>query len=91
MPNVNTQFEGATLILPGAYYADNVKATLPTTPAIVPPMVFIGFGYGGGMAHTRPFGQGQVALPKRRQLQLLDVWSRASNGGAGSTSPQAVF
>ena len=47
MPNVNTQFEGATLILPGAYYADNVKATLPTTPAIVPPMVFIGFGYGG--------------------------------------------
>jgi hypothetical protein len=47
MPNVNTQFQGATLILPGAYYADNVSATQPTVPALVPPMVFIGFGYGG--------------------------------------------
>lgn len=47
MPNVNTQFQGATLIKPGAYYDDNVVATQPTTPAVVPPLIFIGFGYGG--------------------------------------------
>ncbi len=51
MPNVNTQFQGSTLIKPGAYYDDNVTATQPTTPAIVPPLIFIGFGY-GGLANT---------------------------------------
>lgn len=47
MPNVNTQFKGQTLVIPGAYYDDNVSAENPTNPSPVPPMTFIGAGYGG--------------------------------------------
>jgi hypothetical protein len=46
MPNVNQQFQGQTLVIPGAYYADNVSATLPANPALTPPLIFIGYGYG---------------------------------------------
>lgn len=46
MPNVNIGFQGQTLILPGAYYSDNVSAGLPTTPPTTPPLIFIGYGYG---------------------------------------------
>ncbi len=46
MPNVNEQFQGATLILPGVYTADNVSATLPTNGTPPPPLLFIGFGDG---------------------------------------------
>lgn len=46
MPNPNITFQGQTLILPGAYYADDVSATLPTNPPPTPPLIFIGFGYG---------------------------------------------
>ncbi len=47
MPNVNGSFQGATLILPGVYYKDNVSAALPVGAATTPPLIFIGFGYGG--------------------------------------------
>lgn len=47
MPSVNGQFQGQELILPGAYYGDNVNATLPANPAQTPPLLFIGVGYGG--------------------------------------------
>ena len=47
MPSVNGSFQGEQLILPGAYYADNVSATLPANPAATPPLLFIGVGYGG--------------------------------------------
>jgi hypothetical protein len=47
MPNANVQFQGQTLPIPGAYYADNVSATLPANPALVPPMIFIANGFGG--------------------------------------------
>jgi len=47
MPNVNGSFQGQQLILPGAYYADNVSATLPANPAATPPLLFIAVGYGG--------------------------------------------
>lgn len=36
MPSVNGSFQGEQLILPGAYYADNVSATLPANPAATP-------------------------------------------------------
>lgn len=47
MPSVNGQFNGQELILPGAYYGDNVNATLPANPAATPPLLVIGVGYGG--------------------------------------------
>lgn len=47
MPNLNQSFQGQTLIIPGAYYADNVQAGNPTAPPPAPPLIFIGFGYGG--------------------------------------------
>jgi hypothetical protein len=46
MPNVNVQFLGQTLVIPGSYYADNVSATLPNSQGSVPPLIFIGYGYG---------------------------------------------
>lgn len=46
MPNPNIFFQGQQLILPGAYYADDVSALLPTNPPPTPPLVFIGNGYG---------------------------------------------
>lgn len=47
MPNTNVQFQGQTLPIPGSYFADNVSAAQPANPALVPPMVFIAYGYGG--------------------------------------------
>src|SRR3954463_16588518 len=47
MPNANVQFQGQTLPIPGAYYADNVQATQPANPALIPPMIFIANGFGG--------------------------------------------
>lgn len=47
MPNANVQFQGQTLPIPGSYYGDNVQAALPANPALVPPMIFIAYGYGG--------------------------------------------
>ena len=45
MPNLNVPFNGQTLIIPGAYYADNVTNTLPPNQT-TPPLMFIGYGYG---------------------------------------------
>lgn len=47
MPNPNGSFQGQTLIIPNVYYADNVSAVNPTTPPTTPPLIFIGYGYGG--------------------------------------------
>lgn len=46
MPNKNVPFAGQTLIIPGAYYADNVSnAGSPVVPT-TPPLILIGYGYG---------------------------------------------
>ena len=46
MPNVNVQFLGQTLVLPGAYYADNVSQALVPVQSLTPPLIFIGNFYG---------------------------------------------
>lgn len=46
MPDVNVNFLGQTLVLPGAYYADNVQSALVPTQALTPPLIFIGDFYG---------------------------------------------
>lgn len=46
MPNLNVPFVGGTLIIPGAYYADNVALNNLGAQTPTPPLIFIGFGYG---------------------------------------------
>lgn len=46
MPNPNISFQGQTLFIPGAYYADNVSASLSPAQVTTPPLIFLGFGYG---------------------------------------------
>jgi hypothetical protein len=54
--------------------------------------VWIAWRRAGGLAHSRPFGDG-TALPKRYRGMLLDIWTRARNNGAlgQSASPQAIL
>ena len=47
MPQVNTQFQGQTLSRPGAYYADDVSGTAASNAGLVPPLVVVGYGFGG--------------------------------------------
>ena len=46
MPNLNIQFNGQTLIKPGAYEADNVTAVGSATNTTALPLIFLGYGYG---------------------------------------------
>ena len=46
MPNMNPSFGGQELIIPGAYYQDNVDAAANTAAAGLPPLIFIGNAYG---------------------------------------------
>ena len=46
MPNLNVQFQGQTLIKPGAYYADNGSAVGQSASSPTPPLIFLGNGYG---------------------------------------------
>jgi hypothetical protein len=45
MPNLNVQFNGQTLIRPGAYYIDDVSGVNGPL-ATVPPLLVVGYGYG---------------------------------------------
>jgi hypothetical protein len=47
MPNLNVTFNGAPIYIPGVYYADNVSATLNPTQPPTPPLLVVGYGYGG--------------------------------------------
>lgn len=74
MPNTNIQFQGQTLPIPGSYFADNVQAAQPANPALVPPMVFIAYGYGGKpfTATTFPNGGGQALSDALRGAPSAD-------------------
>lgn len=74
MPNANVQFQGQTLPIPGSYYADDVSAALPANPALIPPLIFIGYGFGGKPKTPLNFSGGVGAS----QLQA------AMRGGPGS-------
>ena len=47
MPNLDIQFNGSTLIIPGTYYSDNVSNAFVTSAALVPPLVWLCYSYGG--------------------------------------------
>jgi hypothetical protein len=55
MPNMNISFQGATLSKPGAYEADQPTGVNPNPALPVPPLVFIGYGYGGKPATPYTF------------------------------------
>lgn len=59
MPNANVSFNGSTLIIPGAYYGDNVQPSAPTAQPTTPPLIFIGYGYG-----QKPQTSGQYTTPQ---------------------------
>jgi len=46
MPDLNIQFQGQTLVKPGAYYADNVSAVSQANSPTTPPLIYLGYGYG---------------------------------------------
>lgn len=46
MPDLNISFGGQTLVIPDAYYQDNVSAALPNEPPATPPLIFLGYGFG---------------------------------------------
>lgn len=60
MPNMNTSFNGATLIQPGAYEGDVPAPPSPNPNAVVPPLIVIGFGYGGAPATPYNFATVQA-------------------------------
>lgn len=81
MPNQNIQFNGQTLVIPGVAYADNVSAVQPANPALIPPMVFIAYGYGGKpfSAQTFPNGGGQALVDALRGAPSADFVPFISN------------
>jgi hypothetical protein len=78
----NYTFASGAVTLSG--YPEDTSYTVQYTAS----PAYIAFGKSGGLSHSRPFGAGTISLPKRFQLQLLDLWTRASNGGSASASPQ---
>lgn len=58
MPNLNIQFGGQVLSIPGAYYQDIPQA--PLNPALAtPPLIFIGYGYNGASGQAYSFTNAQ--------------------------------
>lgn len=88
MPNVNIQFLGQTLVIPGAYYSDDVTATLPSNPALTPPLIFIANGYGVKPQTPTTFVSAQDLLtamrgaPSTDYIQFLSNPSNALNGAS---------
>lgn len=66
MPNLNAQFQGATLIQPGAYYADSVAGNLPLGPANTPPAILIAYMHGLAPNVPTTFADPQDAIAAMR-------------------------
>lgn len=62
MPNANISFQGQQIFRPGAYYADDVSAALPTVTVNTPPLLFIGYGYGQASGVAVQFSDPQSLL-----------------------------
>jgi len=87
MPNVNINFLGANLVLPGAYYSDNVSAVLTPTQSLTPPLLFIGDFY--GLAPNTPTtfvlaAAAQAAMRGAPSSQYLQFMSNPAPALAGA-------
>jgi len=78
MPDISTQFNGSQIILPGAYTAVDVNGTLTSVSTNVPPVIYVGYGYG-----QKPFSAVTYA-----SAQAL---SNALRGGPAATYVQEMF
>lgn len=61
MPNLNISFAGQTLVLPGAYYVDQLASAIPNSPP-TPPLIYIGYAYGMKPQTAYTFVGGQNLL-----------------------------
>lgn len=92
MPNVSVQFGGQTLNVPGAYYTDNVDAANQPNIVNLPPLIFIGNGFGGKPKTPVTFGtleDGQALMrggPAASYLPFMFNPSSQVNGAS-----QVVF
>ncbi|MHB1955099.1 MAG: hypothetical protein ACYCOU_15285 [Sulfobacillus sp.] len=84
VPASDYTFANGSVTLTG--YPQGTAYTVEYTAA----PVYVAWKKAGSTPHTRPFGAGVPSLPKRFQLQLLDLWTRARAAGSASTSPQAI-
>lgn len=86
MPNLNVPFVGGTLVIPGAYYADNVSTANLGAPPTTPPLIFLGFGYGQQPFVPQTFQSPQALLaairggPCAEYVQFLTSPSSQLNG-----------
>jgi hypothetical protein len=78
MPDISGQFNGQQIILPGAYSAVNDSGTLTSVSTNVPPVIYIGNGYG-----QQPFTAVTYASPSA----LL----AAIRGGPAAAYVQEMF
>jgi hypothetical protein len=73
VPNLNIDVNGAEIIVPGAYYFDNVTAALVTSAAIVPPLVWLAYSYGGEYTVPVTFNTAQDTLAFLRGAPCSDM------------------
>lgn len=73
MPNLNVQADGQTLIKPAAYYFDNVTEFAETAPALVPPLVWVAYSYGGQPNVPQTFSTMQDVLTFLRGAPCSDM------------------
>lgn len=73
MPNLDINADGQTLIIPGAYYYDNVSAAFITSAALVPPLVWVCFSYGGVKNVPASFTTAQDTLTFLRGAPCSDM------------------
>lgn len=66
MPNNNSQFQGQTLIIPKAYYADDVAGGNNGVNLATPPLIFLGYGFGVRPQVPTTFNNAQDLLSAMR-------------------------
>jgi hypothetical protein len=90
MPNPNVSFQGATLIIPNAYYADNVAAATNNTPPTTPPLIFIAQGYGPQSETIQQFASSQNLFSAMRGGPGADFVQFISNPSPQLNGAQLV-
>jgi hypothetical protein len=81
-PNTYT-VSGAAVTLTGYPLGTTYQVTFTAAP------MYVLYRSAGGLPHTRPFGAGAEAEPRKFRGQTLDIWTRAKRIQNNSSSPTA--